>query len=129
MLFGTFGITPTIWINGVRQNLSTPTSQTENRFTENFNLATFSAGADLFSIGRSYSRTDDPLGERPSEVFFNGSVDDLAIYERELTDSEAQYLYNLGKGGNKFQDLKPSWMQLEPLKYWREVQAIGKIQN
>ena len=31
---GTFGITPTIWINGVRQNLSTPTSQTENRFTE-----------------------------------------------------------------------------------------------
>ena len=98
-LVATFGANlPKIWIDGMSQNVSFVGSQSEDRFTESDTLSVFSAGADLFSIGRSYSRTDNPLTERPSEIFFNGMVDDFAMYSRELEDSEVKYLYNLASG-------------------------------
>ena len=87
-----------LWLNGRRLSVQSSQSQTEDRFAELTNLLDLSADAELFSVGKSYSRTDDPLASSPSEIFFNGLVDDLSIYDRVLTNAEIQYLYELRRG-------------------------------
>jgi len=87
-----------IWLNGTLLNLNAAGSQTQDRFAESVNLLNLASTAEIFAAGRSYSREDDPLLEQPSEIFFNGSIDDLAIYDRILTNTEVNYLYELRRG-------------------------------
>ena len=67
-------------------------------------------------LAHLFSRTDDPLDEKPSQIFFNGSIDDLAIYDRILTTSEISYLYELRRG-------REQTPRLEAL-----VDAIGTVE-
>ena len=93
-----FGVNPAIWVDGVRQNLLPVTPQSIERFDELTDPSAFYLGAELFTVGHSFSKTDNPLPAQPSKIFFKGSIDDLAIYDRILTDSEVSFLYNLNKG-------------------------------
>ena len=98
-LVGSFdGADVVIWKNGEKVELSNAQPQSPDRFIESPNLLNLASNAKLFAAGMSYSREDDPLAEEPSKIFFNGSIDDLVIYERILTDAEVNYLYDLRLG-------------------------------
>jgi hypothetical protein len=47
----------------------------------------------LLFIGRHYN---DPLSTEPHQSHFNGSIDDIRIYNRKLSDVEIQQLYHEG---------------------------------
>ena len=48
--------------------------------------------ADTFWVGKS-SNIDKEI-----ENYYEGKIDDLAIYDRELTDEEIYFLYELRRG-------------------------------
>ena len=81
-----------IWIDGSLVSISNYDLQ--DTLYEGFdNLFSFSADADTMNIGRAMDRTI-----RDQEIFFNGRLDDFILYNRQLSNEEVNYLYNLRRG-------------------------------
>ncbi len=81
-----------IWIDG--ETVSTSPYDLQDTLYEGFNnLFSFSADSEIMNIGRAMDRTI-----RDTEIYFNGSIDDFIIYDRELLPSEVQFLYGLSRG-------------------------------
>ena len=81
-----------IWVDGTV--VSTSNYDLQDTLYEGFdNLFSFSANADTMNIGRAMDRTI-----RDKEIFFNGRMDDFILYDRQLTNDEVSYLYNLRRG-------------------------------
>ncbi len=64
-----------VYVDGVLQNEGVKTNNLNNP-------------GELFDIGQNYDRVHD----------FRGSLDDIRVYNRALSDSEIKSLYNLGAG-------------------------------
>ncbi|MDA7790543.1 hypothetical protein N8988_00625 [Opitutales bacterium] len=80
-----------IWIDG--EEVSTALYDSEGIiFTSSTNPLEFIFDADTFWVGKS-SNVDKEL-----ENYYEGKIDDLAIYDRELTDEEIYFLYELRRG-------------------------------
>ena len=89
------------WINGQEVDTQVITSGNA-QFEEASELTDLANNAKYFRVGYSYDRIvlseQDQLPATPPEAYFHGHLDDLAIYDRILTQQEVTYLYNLWMG-------------------------------
>ena len=97
-LVASFGTTSNIWVDAKPVTTTQISSFQATRFIEAENLIELSSSAKMFALGKGYLRQDDPLGPSPSEIYFDGKLDDLAIYDRILSNEEVNYLYELRRG-------------------------------
>ncbi len=87
---GTFP-TGRIWIDGEE----VPTAPYDSEgviFTSSTNPLEFIFDADTFWVGKSLNIN------QVTDHYFEGKIDDLAIYDRELSDNEVNFLYELRRG-------------------------------
>lgn len=86
------------WVNGV-EIPTTIASSGNTEFEEYFDLINTSIDASFFRIGFGYDRSAlDPLPLQAPEAYYDGQMDDFAIYNRILDSSEIKFLYELNKG-------------------------------
>ncbi len=108
------GQTPTLYVNGVQET----TSEIENGGTIS------GRNTQLLTIGR--------MGGI-SQWYFNGTIDEVKIYNRTLSASEIQSLYNATKARLDYADVRftdsdgatllPFWMESDG-KFWVKVPSI-----
>jgi hypothetical protein len=87
------------WINGQQVPAQIITSGNA-QFEEATDTLDLSSNKNaFFTVGLSYDRTvPDELPETPTNAYYSGYMDDLAVYDRVLTSDEVGYLYDLRMG-------------------------------
>ena len=89
------------WING-QEAPAQIINSTNAQFEEAIDLLELSRSAKFFRIGYSFDRfalsQSEDLPFNSPVTYFDGSLDDLAVYDRILSTDEVSYLYDLRMG-------------------------------